>query len=68
MFDKTEYQRNYRKENLKRVSFDLPKEKKDKTDSRLCYEVIKAAADHANESVNGYIKKAIELRMKKDKK
>lgn len=58
MFDKTEYQRNYRKIKLKRVSFDLPKEK---------YEEIKAAADNANESVNGYIKKAVEQRMKKNK-
>ena len=59
MFDKTEYQRNYRKEKLKRVSLELPKEK---------YNDLKSAADNANESVNGYIKKAIEQRMKRDRK
>ena len=30
------------------------------------YEEIKAAADHAGESVNGYIKKAINERMERD--
>lgn len=31
-------------------------------------EIIKVAADHAGESVNGYIKKAIDERMKRDSK
>ena len=41
----------YAKENLKRIPLDVQKEK---------YEEIKAAADGAGETVNGYIKKAID--------
>lgn len=59
MFNKTEYQRNYKKEKLKRVPLDLTIEK---------YNDLKTAADNASEPVNTYIKKAIELRMKKDRK
>ena len=59
MFDQNEYQRNYKKTKLKRVPLDIPIEK---------YNEIKTAADNASESVNGYIKKAIEQRMKRDKK
>lgn len=59
MFNKTEYQRNYKKEKLKRVPLELPIEK---------YNEVKSAADNASESVNGYIKKAIEQRMKRDRK
>lgn len=58
MFNKTEYQRNYRKEKLKRVSLELPNES---------YEELKLAADNANESVNGYIKKAVRLRIDSEK-
>lgn len=47
----------YAKENLKRVPLDVPKEK---------YEAIKSAADAAGESVNGYIKRAIDERMSRD--
>lgn len=47
----------YAKENLKRIPLDVPKEK---------YEAIKAAADAAGESVNGYIKRAIDERMNRD--
>lgn len=47
----------YAKENLKRIPLDVPKEK---------YEAIKAAADAAGESVNGYIKRAIDERMSRD--
>ena len=47
----------YAKKNLKRIPLDVQKEK---------YEEIKAAADHAGESLNGYIKKAIEERMKRE--
>lgn len=39
---------NYAKKNLKRIPLDVQKEK---------YEEIKAAAESAGESVNGYIKK-----------
>ena len=52
-----EYLYDYQKSKLKRIPLDLQKEK---------YEEIKAAADHAGESVNGYIKKAIDERMERD--
>lgn len=48
---------NYAKKNLKRIPLDVPKEK---------YDVIKAAATAAGESVNGYIKKAVDSRISKE--
>lgn len=54
---KTKYDMNYAKSKLKRIPLDVQKEK---------YEEIKAAADRAGESVNGYIKTAIEQRMECD--
>ena len=48
---------NYAKVNLKRIPLDVQKEK---------YEEIKAAATAAGESVNGYIKKAVDQRMEHD--
>lgn len=45
------------KKNLKRIPLDVQKEK---------YEEIKAAATAAGESVNGYIKKAVDQRMDRD--
>lgn len=48
---------NYAKKTLKRIPLDVRKEK---------YEDIKAAADTAGESVNSYIKKAIDERMDRD--
>lgn len=48
---------NYAKKNLKRIPLDVQKEK---------YDEIKAAADSAGESVNGYIKRAIDERMERD--
>lgn len=53
-FDKKSYDLKYAKEKLKRIPLDVSKEK---------YDQIKAAADHAGESVNGYIKKSIDIRM-----
>ncbi len=47
----------YAKEKLKRIPLDVQKEK---------YEEIKLAADAAGESVNGYIKAAIDQRMERD--
>jgi len=47
----------YAKKNLKRIPLDVQKEK---------YEEIKAAADRAGETVNGYIKKAIDYRMQQE--
>ena len=45
---------NYAKKALKRIPLDVQKEK---------YEEIKEAAEAAGETVNGYIKKAIDIRM-----
>lgn len=50
---------NYAKKALKRIPLDVQKEK---------YDEIKAAADHAGETVNGYIKKAIDERMERENK
>ena len=47
----------YSKKSLKRIPLDVQKEK---------YEEIKAAAEKAGESVNGYIKKAVDKRMERD--
>lgn len=47
----------YARNNLKRIPFDVSKEK---------YTEIKAAADAAGESVNGFIKKAIDQRIAQD--
>lgn len=55
--NKVKYNLEYAKKNLKRIPLDVQKEK---------YEEIKQAADHAGESVNGYIKKAIDERMERD--
>lgn len=54
---KTKYNMEYAKNKLKRIPLDVQKEK---------YEEIKAAADAAGESVNGYIKAAIDQRMERD--
>ena len=52
------YDIEYAKKKLKRIPLDVTKEK---------YQEIKIAAENANESVNGYIKKSIEYRMISDK-
>ena len=49
----------YAKKALKRIPLDVQKEK---------YEEIKAAADRAGETVNGYIKSAIDQRIQRDAK
>ena len=54
---KREYNVQYIKDNIKRVPLDVQKEQ---------YERIKAAADAAGESVNGYIKRAIDERMARE--
>ena len=54
---KTEYDLNYAKTKLKRIPLDVQKEK---------YEEIKKFAVKAGETVNGYIKKAIDERMRRD--
>lgn len=55
--NKTKYDLEYAKKKLKRIPLDVPKEK---------YDEIKAAATAAGESVNGYIKKAIDDRMERE--
>lgn len=54
---KREYDIQYAKDKLKRIPLDVQKNK---------YEEIKAAAVGAGETVNGYIKKAIDQRMQRD--
>lgn len=54
---KARYDIEYAKNKLKRIPLDVQKEK---------YEEIKAAAIAAGESVNGYIKKAVDQRMERD--
>ncbi len=49
----------YAKEHLKRVPLDLSYDK---------YNEVKAAADESGESVNGYIKKAIDERIERQAK
>ncbi len=51
---KTQYNLEYAKKNLKRIPLDVQKEK---------YEEIAEAAASKGESVNGYIKKAIDARL-----
>ncbi|MCD7743988.1 MAG: hypothetical protein LUI13_01635 [Lachnospiraceae bacterium] len=52
-----DYLTEYKKAKLKRVPLDVSKEK---------YEEIKAAATSVGESVNGYIKTAIDQRIERD--
>lgn len=54
---KAKYDIEYAKNKLKRIPLDVQKE---------TYEEIKAAATAAGESVNGYIKKAVDQRMDRD--
>ena len=56
--NKQEYIKKYAKENYKRVSLLLRDNE---------YKELKQATKKANESLNGYIKKAIKLRMDKEK-
>ncbi len=51
---KTQYDIKYAKENLKRIPLDVRKEK---------YIEIKETAERENETVNGFIKKAIDERI-----
>jgi len=56
--NKTEYNLKYAKSHYKRVPLDVSLDK---------YDEIKAAADTQGETLNGYIKKAIDMRLKKGK-
>ena len=59
MFDKTEYMRNYRKNKLRRIPFEVPIEK---------YEQIKSHTETTGETVNGFIKRAIDETIENDNK
>lgn len=54
---KTKYNLKYAKEKLKRIPLDVQKEK---------YEKIKAHAEKQDESVNGFIKRAIDETIERD--
>lgn len=56
---KKQYDIQYAKENLKRIPLDVPK---------ATYEQIKAHAEAHSESVNGFIKRAINKTMELDNK
>lgn len=55
---KKKYNLEYAKKKLKRIPLDVKVEK---------YEEIKTAAATSGETINGYIKKAIDERMQRDK-
>lgn len=57
MFNKTEYQRKYRKEKLKRISLEVP---------TAYYETIKEHTEKTKESVNGFIKRSISETIERD--
>lgn len=54
---KAQYIIQYKRDNIKRVPLDMQKS---------FYEDLASAAKRAGESVNGYIKTAIQMRMKKE--
>lgn len=55
---KKKYDLDYAKNKLKRIPLDVQKDK---------YEQIKESANQAKETVNGYIKKAIDMRIESEK-
>lgn len=55
---KAKWQNDYIAKTYDRINLTVPKGEKDE---------IKAAADSAGESVNGYIKRAIEMRIEKER-
>lgn len=57
MKNRTEYFTQYKKKNYKRIPLDVSKEK---------YDQIKAHADHTKETVNGFIKRAIDETLERD--
>lgn len=56
--NKIKYTNNWKRQNIKRIGLEVSPAK---------FEEIKQAADSSGESVNGYIKKAIDERLYKDK-
>ncbi len=59
MTDRKEYLINYKKDNYKRVPLDLTKKK---------YEQIKSHTETTGETVNGFIKRAIDETIENDNK
>lgn len=59
MAGKTEYKNKWQAENCERISLVVPKGKKD---------IIKAHAESQNESLNGFVNRAIDEAMKNDEK
>lgn len=57
MVNRTEYYNNYKRDKLKRVPLELTKEK---------YEEVKSHCEERSESVNGFIKRAINEQLKRD--
>ena len=57
MFDKNGYMKEYRKNKLKRIPLDVTPEQ---------YESIKSHTDATHESVNGFIKRAINETIERD--
>ena len=58
-FDKKRYDQEYKKTKLKRIPLDVPIEK---------YNQIKDHAEAHSETVNGFIKRAIDETMEKEKR
>ena len=56
--NKMKYTNEWKRQNIKRVALEVSLSK---------YDEIKQAADSSGESINGYIKKAIDERLYKDK-
>lgn len=57
--NKKKYNLEYKKNHLKRIPLDVQMDK---------YEEIKAASEKVGETVNGYIKKAIDTRLESERK
>ena len=57
-FDKKKYNVEYKRENLKRIPLDVPREK---------YDEIKTHSAARSETVNGFIKRAIDETISNDK-
>ena len=57
--DKYKYITDYKKEHVKRIPLEVSKDK---------YDEIKDHADNRNESVNGFIKRAIDQTIESDNK
>ena len=58
-FDKKKYDQEYKKTKLKRIPLDVPVEK---------YNQIKDHAEAHSETVNGFIKRAIDETIEKEKR